>query len=471
MINNAMLIKWIGRLLIIGLCILLPQPAQCATAGSFPAVPYNSLSFPSFSLSGAVVDSAVKDEANLNWKGRLENGGTLRIAGTARRAGGWGPGNLSGRLRVSVYVEGAPENKFSYDLFGNDQTVPFDVYVKIPPGATHGRVTVELSGRYSMGGGSRAISLRGEFSGPAISASQPAKPAEPTNDWFSNDWTRPLGDAPEGARGFIAGIDGSGSVYLSDRPGDPDGSIETRKWRKIRQGEKVWFYQGAMLSTSDNASVRIIWDSGARMRSTGGTVIELDRESRPTEAGVVASRLWKGLVDFYFPSNAAATKRFDIETVRCNTSIKGTELTVKEQSASTTINVHQGTVEVTGKGKQQPVLVGAGKSLTFSDSPHGGSTAIIAPWIRTLRINEINQWHGTWKRRAATNEFEAHWRNAAGAEATDVLVLEAVNGQDLIFWRVKHGGRYFAKLSSDGKKLRGGATWYAPGWYWTGIVE
>lgn len=105
-----------------------------------------------------------------------------------------------------------------------------------------------------------------------------------------------------------------------------------------------------------------------------------------------------------------------------------------------------------------------------SDSTSAGSI-LAAPWLQVLRINEIGEWDGVWTRRNNTNIFDATWRHKNGTVLSDVLILESVDGNNIVFYRQKQNGRYHGTISSDRKNLRGIATWYHRGWIWTGTVE
>ena len=86
-----------------------------------------------------------------------------------------------------------------------------------------------------------------------------------------------------------------------------------------------------------------------------------------------------------------------------------------------------------------------------------------------LDVQEIGQWKGTWTRRPGTNIFDAVWHNnAGGGEVRDVIRLESINGNKVVFTRDGNGGRYYGTL--NGRTISGTASWYSPGWSWSGTT-
>jgi len=93
-----------------------------------------------------------------------------------------------------------------------------------------------------------------------------------------------------------------------------------------------------------------------------------------------------------------------------------------------------------------------------------------------LAIDELNgAWVGTWTRRPGTDTFDAVWRNSQGQEAHDVIRLQGVNGDQVTFIRQgisgPANGVYTGTISTDGRSIRGTASWYQPGWTWTAQIH
>ena len=319
------------------------QTVSAGGAGSYPKVEYNGLSFPSYSLSGAVIDKAWEDDnwtRTLNWNGRLEPGGLLRIAGTARNERGSGPGILCGRLKVTVEVDGVVST-FNKELIGKDQTVSYDVSVPIATNAKEGRVLVELYGIYGNGQ-TRNIKLGGVFtndgpSSPVISQ-QTVEKTPKKND-----------DSP--AR-FI-GV--KGQVEFSH-----DG-IE---WR-IAKTDSV-LQEGDHIKTAE--------DAFALLSFGDMSVLEVKPESHIVLAGKSESESKLKLVLGHIWVNVKKMIKdgsMEVDSSQAVCGIKGTTFELWETGVrkSSIIKVTEGVVAFRNKNTGQTVDVGAGQ--TVSATPAG----------------------------------------------------------------------------------------------------
>lgn len=80
-------------------------------------------------------------------------------------------------------------------------------------------------------------------------------------------------------------------------------------------------------------------------------------------------------------------------------------------------------------------------------------------------------WTGTWTRRQGTNLFDATWTDSlSGQRLTDVIELRGAEGHDIRLYRQGNGGTYSGTLSSDGSRIRGTASWYPPGAWWSARI-
>jgi len=88
----------------------------------------------------------------------------------------------------------------------------------------------------------------------------------------------------------------------------------------------------------------------------------------------------------------------------------------------------------------------------------------------TLTVKEVaggNVYNGTWTRRSGTDVFDAVWNGSV----RDVIEIESVNGNQIVFYRHGNKGRYSGTLSADGTRITSGtASWYAAGWSWSAVV-
>lgn len=179
-------------------------------SSTYPASPYNGLQL-TYQISGARITKTVEDDnwtRTLTFTGILERG-TLRIAGEARRSGGWNPPTISATLQVTVEVDG--ETNTSKAELLRDSTAPFDVAVPIPQGAKKGRIVVELVGIYNVG--TRNVKLIGHFDRDAASGGAGAGDTEkaPPEDTAVKPKKKPAATpppVPPGAAGLSGKISG-----------------------------------------------------------------------------------------------------------------------------------------------------------------------------------------------------------------------------------------------------------------------
>ena len=89
----------------------------------------------------------------------------------------------------------------------------------------------------------------------------------------------------------------------------------------------------------------------------------------------------------------------------------------------------------------------------------------------TLKVREVAGravYSGTWTRRDGTDVFDAVWNGSI----RDVISIESVNGNQIVFYRQGNNGRYSGTLSADRRRVNAGtASWYAAGWSWSATVS
>jgi hypothetical protein len=89
----------------------------------------------------------------------------------------------------------------------------------------------------------------------------------------------------------------------------------------------------------------------------------------------------------------------------------------------------------------------------------------------TLTVKEVageSVYDGTWTRRSGTDVFDAVWNGSV----QDVIEIESVNGNQIVFYRYGNKGRYYGTLSADGTQITSGtASWYDAGWSWSALVS
>jgi hypothetical protein len=89
--------------------------------------------------------------------------------------------------------------------------------------------------------------------------------------------------------------------------------------------------------------------------------------------------------------------------------------------------------------------------------------------VYNLNVREVageSVYNGTWTRRPGTDIFDAVWNESI----RDLIEIESVRGNRIVFYRYGNNGRYSGKFSENGYLITGTASWYAPGWYWEAWV-
>ncbi len=93
-------------------------------------------------------------------------------------------------------------------------------------------------------------------------------------------------------------------------------------------------------------------------------------------------------------------------------------------------------------------------------------------WLVREYAPDGRYWEGVWTRRGDSNMFDAEWRDSlTGGIVRDVIEFERLKHNKVILHRYGNNGRYFGELSPHGHRIeRGSASWYGPGYYWTGRI-
>ena len=97
----------------------------------------------------------------------------------------------------------------------------------------------------------------------------------------------------------------------------------------------------------------------------------------------------------------------------------------------------------------------------------GDNTAPRFPQLgNRIEINEIDEYFGEWTRIEGTDTFNAVWN---GGQVTDVIEIRSIDGNKVTLYRRGNGGYYYGTLNEDGT-IEGTASWYEPGWTWSGTI-
>jgi len=349
-------------LIILALVVLSPT-VWAGVSGSYPSASYNGLSFPSYSLSGATIDKSSEDDnwtRTLNWNGRLEPGGVLRIAGTAKREGGSGPGVLNGRLKVTVEVDGSPAATFNKDLIGNDQIVPFDVSVPIGPTAKEGRVLVELYGIFGNGQ-TRNIRLSGIFTN-AGSVAQP-----PVQTPITQSPSVPISTESSHSGAHFSSVSGQVKVWHDGKESE---------WRTAKIDTVL--LNGDHIVTDEDAFVVISFaDMSTYTLKPESHIVLLPPTGKESKLALVAGNIW---VNFKQMIKDGA---MEVDMAQAFGTIKGTTFELWETGArqSSIIKVTEGVVSFRNKTTGETVDVSAGQTVTATPTGFVNNWALFN-WIK-----------------------------------------------------------------------------------------
>ncbi|TLU84652.1 MAG: hypothetical protein FDX30_04950 [Chlorobium sp.] len=109
-----------------------------------------------------------------------------------------------------------------------------------------------------------------------------------------------------------------------------------------------------------------------------------------------------------------------------------------------------------------PVHVASGQwPPQFSGRSTSPFSAVYGQVLNVTEVAGGAVYNGTWTRRPGTDIFDAVWNGTI----RDVIEIESVNGNTIVFYRYGNNGRYYGSWSEDGS-ISGTASWYAEGWYW-----
>lgn len=104
----------------------------------------------------------------------------------------------------------------------------------------------------------------------------------------------------------------------------------------------------------------------------------------------------------------------------------------------------------------------------------GSGTAAGAGWMgRSWKMRETapdgRYCDAVWTRQGSTNKFSGQWTCSWGARVSDTLVVQPLNGRQVVVYREGVRENYRGTLSADGRSIRG--TNWGPGSIWTVSIE
>ena len=158
---------------------------------------------------------------------------------------------------------------------------------------------------------------------------------------------------------------------LQEGEGGPWGSVYKVfiDGQEVTDCERPSLYNGSQIKTGPGVEILIRSANGAQTRVTENTQYEVKvvEHSGATRTEVYG-RLFKGICNFYWPPGQEGYRRFQVDTKRAKTSIKGTTFTQSETEDLSTIEVEEGVVEVTHLDTCEVSTVKAGETLVIEDS-------------------------------------------------------------------------------------------------------
>ena len=434
--------------------LALSLTVWAGASGSYPKASYNGLSFPSYSLSGAIIDKAWEDDdwtRTLHWNGRLEPGGVLRIAGTAKRDGGSGPGVLNGRLKVTVEVDGSPTASFSKDLIGNDQVVPFDLSVPIGPNATEGRVLVELYGIFGNGQ-TRNIKLGGVFTngGPPVQQ-QPAVQKPPVQiPPLHTPYQQPQANQVETSGAVFTGITGDVEVL-------PYGSttwVLAKRENPLNKGDKI--------KTGEDSQATIGFADMSTFVLREESEIQLTEPNwkdnfRDSKIALVAGNIWVNV------KKMVKDGSMEIDMDQAVLGIKGTTFELWETGTRNTsiIKVTEGIVAVRNKTTGQTIDLIAGQTVSVAPTGFINGWRVYSPreseeTVLFFNGNDRGVFNGGraprfYLRVGATISYimTYHWNAGRGAPAGTITLRREEDGITFGPWQATLANGVYWEVRPD----------------------
>lgn len=113
----------------------------------------------------------------------------------------------------------------------------------------------------------------------------------------------------------------------------------------------------------------------------------------------------------------------------------------------------------------------AGRSMRPTGQDQSATT-LGRRWSVHEEVPGGRHWDGFWTRRPGTNTFDARWRDSqTGQYLTDTIELSEARGGTVRLFRHGTNGTYTGRIGPDGVSIRGSASWYPPGAFWTARIE
>lgn len=423
-IKPRLTILWFSILLFIYMLTVLPGSSGKADAETFPSATFNGMQI-AYDISGASLEEPEDHDGFTVWRthsGTLGTG-TLQVQGTVV--------TRAASNNLSVTVQAGNETNSYQETIIYEAGGAFNISVPIPVDATSGSFSINLTGHYGNGE-TRGVEVTGTLTvqnhPPEVSLSyEPVRPIagipitftanvyDPDLDivsyeWFLNGhqqtdaksdtvvWSNPsigthslkvvVSDGRGGVEEDSVAFTVIAKPYVI-APGFQEG--EGSAWgfvdkvfidgSEISDGEQQLLYTGSRVKTGPGVEILLRTPTGAVVRVCENSDYEVQvRKFATTSMITIYGRLIKGIGEFYWPKGYEGAQKFEVDTRRAITSIKGTTFTVAHLNGVTTVSVQEGVVEVTNRDTGAVSLVQAGESLVV-----GAEINLEGPYLLLLR--------------------------------------------------------------------------------------
>jgi hypothetical protein len=120
---------------------------------------------------------------------------------------------------------------------------------------------------------------------------------------------------------------------------------------------------------------------------------------------------------------------------------------------------------------RRSVIVGLAGAVVASVAPAQADDLGVV-WFVHEQGTDGRSWEGVWRRRGYSPVFDAQWtQNGTGVMLSDVVEIRGRAGNSITIYRYRQNGSYFGTFSPSGRHIRGTASWYTPGSYWSARIE
>ncbi|MEW8627172.1 MAG: FecR domain-containing protein [Candidatus Thiodiazotropha sp.] len=209
-----------------------------------------------------------------------------------------------------------------------------------------------------------------------------------------------------------------GKVRITRADGSAENSLESG----------VLIHLGDTLNTGQNSSASVIFADNSSLTLYSDTEMRFDHLSAYGETGMVDSRvhLGQGRMETKVKPTAGPGSRFEIHTPSAITAVRGTayRAAISPGGDSSTIEVLEGDVVVSGAEQQTLVSAGFGTQVALGKAPTEPRKLLPSPHLLEIpQPLRVLQWQLRWQTLDGANSYRAE---ISSSRHFDVLKWEAV---------------------------------------------